>query len=134
MPASNIGRYTWKLSSKHFKLKSSVFDQSQCSPSSYFLMQDEIIVHCPRKLLIKIFSFLFALHDVVKVYFYLYICRFWQLEMAKNCRNSCFYFMKLTSGWRFFRCFSQNIAPGIVYQKYQALRDQDIFIFMFWPT
>lgn len=31
-------------------------------------------------------------------------------------------------------CFSQNIAPGIVYQKYQALQDQDIFIFMFLPT
>lgn len=38
-------------------------------PKFFFLMQDEIIVHCPRKLLIKIFSFLFALHDVVMVYF-----------------------------------------------------------------
>lgn len=24
-------------------------------------------------------------------------------------------------------CFSQNIAPGIVYQKYQALQDRDVF-------
>lgn len=93
-------------------------------------MQDEIIVHCPRKLLIKIFSFLFALHDFLSLYM--------QILTAGNgqkLQKLMFLFHEINLRMKVFPvCFSQNIAPGIVYQKYQALQDRDIFIFMFLPT